>query len=361
MLLILPMVLNVSLFANESETQLEPIRVSDDGSHFVGATTGDRFVVWGVNYDHNHDGLLLEDYWHDQWETIVDDFQEIKQLGCNVVRVHLQFAKFMKTADQPNPHQLKKLAKLISLAEQTKLYLDITGLGCYHKQDVPGWYDDLNETMRWESQARFWAEISKVCQKSPAIFCYDLMNEPIIGGADPQAGWLAGELGGKHFVQRITLTPGERSREEIAKAWIERLTKSIRNVDQRTMITVGAIPWAHTWPNAKPLFHDPVVGKPLDFVAVHFYPKKGDIEGSLKALKVYDIGKLLVIEEMFPLKCSLEEMNEFIEGSQEFTDGWVSFYWGKTAEENKQAGDIRGAIMAQRGDTATFAGKIENR
>ena len=345
--LVLLLVLNVSLFADDSESKLERIRVSADGSHFVGATTGNRFIVWGVNYDHNHDGLLLDDYWHDQWDTVVDDFREIKRLGCNVVRIHLQFSKFMKTTDKPDSQNLKQLNRLITLAEQTKLYLDITGLGCYHKQDVPAWYDDLNEGMRWEAQSRFWAEVAKICKRSPAIFCYDLMNEPIIGGAAPQSEWLAGELGGKHFVQRITLTPGERSRELIAKAWVERLAKSIRNDDQQTMITVGVIPWAHTWPNAKPLFHDPVVGKPLDFVAVHFYPKKGNIKGSLEALKVYDVGKPLVIEEMFPLKCSLKEMDEFIDGSQDFTDGWVSFYWGKTAEENSQAGDIRGAMMAQ--------------
>lgn len=321
--------------------------MSDDGSHFVGATSGNRFIVWGVNYDHNHDGLLLEDYWFDQWSSVVEDFREIKELGCNVVRVHLQLAKFMETAEQPNSRQLKQLAKLVSLAEQTQLYLDVTGLGCYHKQDVPAWYDQLDEKARWTVQARFWAEIAKVCKKSSAIFCYDLMNEPIIGGADPDSGWLAGELGGKHFVQRITLTPGDRSREEIAKAWISELTTAIRKVDPFTMITVGAIPWAHTWPNAKPLFHDPDVSQPLDFVAVHFYPKKGDVAGSLKALKVYDIGKPLVIEEMFPLKCSLEEMDEFIQSSKSFTDGWVSFYWGKTIEENKASGDLKGALVAE--------------
>ena len=32
------------------------------------------------------------------------------------------------------------------------------------------------------------------------------MNEPIIGG-DTSEGWLAGELGGNHFVQRLTLDP----------------------------------------------------------------------------------------------------------------------------------------------------------
>ena len=55
----------------------------------------------------------------------------------------------------------------------------------------------------------------------------------------------------------------------------------------------------------------------------------------------------LVIEEMFPLKCSIEELEQFIDGSRKHADGWVSFYWGKTIEENQQKGDLKGAVIAQ--------------
>ena len=26
---------------------------------------------------------------------------------------------------------------------------------------------------------------------------------------------------------------------------------------------------------------------------------------------------------------------------------WISFYWGKTIEENERAGDVKGALMAR--------------
>ena len=79
------------------------------------------------------------------------------------------------------------------------------------------------------------------------------------------------------------------------------------------MITVGVIPWAHTFKGAKPLFYAPEVGKPLDFVSVHFYPKKDDVAGALEALAVYEVGKPLVIEEIFPLGAGIEQTAEFIE------------------------------------------------
>jgi hypothetical protein len=278
---------------------------------------------------------------------VAADFREIKALGANVVRIHLQLAKFMNTPQQPDKANLQRLGMLVRLAEETRLYLDVTGLGCYHKQDVPPWYDSLTEEARWAVQARFWKAVAQACKDSPAVFCYDLMNEPILPGSKAETEWLAGELGGKFFVQRLTLDLAGRTRAEVARDWVQQMTSAIRDVDDRHMITVGVIPWALTFKGAKPLFYSPEVGRPLDFVSVHFYPKKGDVDAALDALKVYEVGKPLVIEEMFPLSCSIEELEQFIDGSRKHVDGWLSFYWGKTIEENERKGDLKGAVIAQ--------------
>ena len=94
------------------------------------------------------------------------DFGEMKDLGANVVRVHLQFGKFMKRPDEPDPRALDRLGKLVALAEQTGLYLDLTGLGCYRKRDVPAWYDALDEPARWAAQARFWEAVAARCARA---------------------------------------------------------------------------------------------------------------------------------------------------------------------------------------------------
>ncbi|MGE0377025.1 MAG: cellulase family glycosylhydrolase [Planctomycetaceae bacterium] len=330
----------------DAPSPLERIRVSDDGKRFVGAESGEPFVVWGVNYDHDGPGRLIEDYWLDDWQTVEEDFQEIKTLGANTVRVHLQLPKFMDSATKSNRANLSRLAQLVRLAEQTGLYLDLTGLGCYHKQDVPAWYDELSEADRWEVQARFWRAVAEVCRTSPAVFCYDLMNEPILPGQEPASEWLTGELGGKFFVQRISLDLAGRTRTEVARAWVAQLTSAIRDVDDRHLITVGVIPWALTFKGAKPLFHSAEVGEPLDFVAVHFYPKSGEIEEAQAALAVYEVGKPLLVEEIFPLGCSIEEVDQFISGSRGYADGWISFYWGDTIEDLEERSDFTGALVA---------------
>jgi len=338
---------NTKLRSSAANAKMELIHLSEDGTRLVFTESGCRFIAWGFNYDHDDSGRLLEDYWHQEWSTVVEDFNEMKDLGANLVRVHLQLAKFMEAADRPNECALKQLGRLVELAETTGLYLDITGLGCYHKKDVPEWYDAMDEPQRWRVQALFWEAVAKTCAKSNAVFCYDLMNEPVLPGADKnETEWLLGEFEGKHFVQRISLDLAGRSSKQVAAAWVNKLVMAIRKHDRRHLITVGIIPWAHVFPNAKPLFYSKKVGEKLDFVSVHLYPKKGEFNKALTAPKAYNVGKPLVIEETSPLWCSEEEFNAFIDASRESVDGYVGFYWGKTIEEYSQPNiDMAGSIM----------------
>src|SRR5262245_42839571 len=78
------------------------IRVANDKKSFVLEPSGRAFVPWGFNYDHDRDGRLLEDYWDTEWPTVEEDFREMRQLGANVVRIHLQLGKFMEAPDKPN-------------------------------------------------------------------------------------------------------------------------------------------------------------------------------------------------------------------------------------------------------------------
>ena len=317
----------------------EFIRVSKDGKNFVFSDSGLKFTPWGFNYDHDRTDRLLEYYWRDEWDTVASDFQEMKTLGANTVRIHLQVSRFMKSAAEPSQESLQQLARLLRLAETTGLYLDITGLGCYDKPDVPQWYNDLDEAPRWEVQARFWESVASTCSHSPAVFCYDLMNEPVLTEDKKTRDWTPGAFGERYFVQRLTLDFAGRTERQIARAWVEKLTAAIRKHDRHHLITVGAIPWALVWPNAKPLFYSQEVSTNLDFVSVHFYPKSGEVQKALTALAVYNIGKPVVIEEMFPLECSVDELDQFIDGSRsrKLASGWIGFYWGKTITEYKAA------------------------
>src|SRR5438876_6351007 len=103
------------------------IRVSKDGRHFIYSDSGWEFRPWGFNYDHDASNRLLETYWIKEWNAVAGDFEEMKRLGANTVRIHLQVSRFMKSADKTNRESLAQLARLLTLAQKTGLYLDITG------------------------------------------------------------------------------------------------------------------------------------------------------------------------------------------------------------------------------------------
>lgn len=326
---------------------LEWVSLTDDGKGFTLTSSGQSFVPWGFNYDHEGDGKLIEDYWDDQWPTVESAFREMKDLGANVVRIHLQFGKFMESPSEPRQHSLKQLDRLVKLAEQTGIYIDLTGLGCYHRQDVPAWYDSLGEQERWKAQAVFWQAVAKTCADSPAIYCYDLMNEPVVPAGDRKRDdWLGPGFADKHFVQFIALERKGRNRTDLAQQWIRTLVSAIREVDKRHLITVGLVPWSLDRPGMTSGFVPEQVAEDLDFIAMHIYPETGKVDAAIETVKGFAAaGKPVVIEETFVLKCGADELEEFIDRSGEFVTGWIGFYWGSTPEQIRPAKTIREAIM----------------
>jgi hypothetical protein len=321
------------------------VAVSRDRKGFVLEPSGRSFVPWGFNYDHDEKGRLLEDYWEDEWPTVETHFAQMKALGANVVRVHLQFGRFMDGPDRPNGKALDRLGKLLELAGRLRLYLDLTGLGCYHKKDVPAWYDRLSEKERWDAQAHFWQAVAGRCADSPAVFCYDLMNEPVVPGGRRQDGdWLGPPFGGKHFVQVITLDQADRPRPDIARQWIHHLAAAVREKDRRHLITVGLVDWSLDRPGLTSGFVPGKVADDLDFVSVHLYPQKGKVKEALDTLAGFAVGKPVLIEETFPLACSPQELEEFIDGSERRAAGWIGFYWGKPPEELRRSDTLADAL-----------------
>lgn len=324
------------------------IRVSDDKRGFVAADSGKAFVPWGVNYDHDDKGRLLEDYWQTEWPLVEKHFEAIRELKANVVRIHIQFGKFMEGPTTPNRTSHEQLGKLLALAERTGLYIDLTGLGCYHKKDVPAWYDDMTEEQRWDAQAVFWKSVAETCKDSPAIFCYDLMNEPVVPGGRRKPGdWLGPAFGDKHFVQCISLDQKDRPRPEIAAAWLQHLVRAVRSVDKRHLVTVGLVDWSLDRPGLTSGFVPRVMVEHVDFLCVHLYPENGKSAEALETLAGFAVGKPVVIEETFPLKCSSEELVEFIQASKKSASGWISFYWGKPISELRESKEFVDALQLQ--------------
>lgn len=237
---------------------------------------------------------------------------------------------------------LQQLVRLVRLAETTGLRLDITGLAAYRRADTPPWYDTLSdEKARWAAQGLFWSAVAARVGSSPAIFCYNLMNEPAVPHQRlAPGGWQDGEFGGFHFVQFVTFDPAGRSPEQVASAWIDAMVAAIRAHDSDHLVTVGE--------GASAVGFTPrIVASHADFVSLHIYPRAGAVDAALGSIRTAATSKPIVVEETANLYCSIDELRAFVLRSRGAASGWMGFYWGETEAELHAEKTIPAALKEQ--------------
>ena len=318
------------------------IELDPGGTYFVAAGSGKRFTPWGLNYVRDAAGRLLADYWINQWETVAGDFREMSSLGANTVRVHLQLSTFMGGPEQVDEAALAQLDRLLELANKTRLYLILTGLGTYRIDDIPDWYQTLDEAARWRVQARFWQAIAKLCRDRPTVFAYDLMNEPMLPTERQRSTkkWVTGKLGDWYYAQYLSLDLAGRSQADLAAGWVETMVAAIRKHDKRHLITVGV---AALFPRRVSAVYAAAALDNLDFVSIHLYPRSSRMNDANVHLDSYQLGKPLVVSEIFPLLCTMDELAQFIAASQSRVQGWLGFYWGQPASRIDAASSVTNA------------------
>ena len=293
---------------------------------------GKPFKIWGFNWGGHP---MLEKKWNIDWDALVGDFREMHDYGANSVRLPLQYEAFMLNSTTPNPAALDKLKQLVKVAEKTNLYLIVNGLNAFEKKDQPGWYNSMTDQQRWETQAVFWEAVAGAIGESPAILAYDLMNEPVIA-VDSAKGWLPGNgFGGYFFVQNIALSTHGQSIENVMKLWIYVMTNAIRKHDKRHLITVGFLAFS--------VFA--TLAPDLGVMSTHLYPSSGKMGVDSLNIQKFKSDKPLVISEVFPMNCSADELQQFIEQQNKNVSGWMWHYNGKTLEELKASGTISDAIF----------------
>ncbi|MEZ6075545.1 MAG: cellulase family glycosylhydrolase [Pirellulaceae bacterium] len=291
---------------------METVKIAADQSGFVLYPSGDRFVPWG----HNYASVDIMERLANDPDRVEREFAEMQAAGTTVARVHPEMFHILTGPDQADPEALDRLKRLLKIAEDSGIRLKITGLACYKISERMAWYDSMEEQDRWKTQAFFWETIARTCAESPAVFAYDLVNEPGAVGKR-EDGWYLGRMGEVEFCQRLSLDPGTRSGDDIFREWTKRMVSAIRKHDQTHLITMGMLPF----PGA-----NKAAAEQLDFVSPHLYPKSGKVDDEIELLKKFDWGKPIVIGETFPLSCSVDEERDFLLKSSPFAHGWIG-HW----------------------------------
>lgn len=291
---------------------METVKVAPDKKGFILDPSGRRYVPWG----HNYASVDIMERLAKDPARVEREFAEMKAAGTTVARIHPEMPRILSGPGKADPQAIEQIKKLLKIAESTGIYLKITGLACYRIKDRMAWYDAMNESDRWKTQAFFWETIAQTCAQSPAVFAYDLVNEPAAAG-NKADGWYAGKMGDVEFCQRLSLDPGKRNGNDIFRQWTGQMTAAIRKHDRTHLVTIGMLPFPGAYK---------AVAEQLDFVSPHLYPKTGKVDDEIALLKQFDWGKPIVIGETFPLSCGVDDLRAFLLKSRGTAHGWIG-HW----------------------------------
>lgn len=399
LIILFTFVLNICCYADS----LHNIAVNKEKKCFYDVKTNEEFFPYGVNFDHDNKYHLIEAFWCDT-DFINEVFQEIHRMGFNIVRIHLQQFVLQTAKNEINNEALNHLDKIVGLAESNGLYLDMTGLGRYNGE-IPEWYKHLSDDERIEADSYFWKVLAEHFKNNTTIFCFDIQNEPTINGENNEgfvgtafedsyhyvnrhyqsvesywdnylkkrccnedsfnSSWLKKRyVSYEEFLKAKVPLPGYTNNENeaaefrefrdyLALMWLKSIVAKIKEADNTRLLTVGLSEL--NFPDNKyySSFSPELIKPYVDFMALHVYPRelsknpyKDNAEEILKIVKAADVGKPIIIEEMFPLLPLDKLYAKFIKPSQEYVSGWISFYWGVPYSELKKSDNLSDGITA---------------
>lgn len=364
---------------------MELIVVSSDGQGFAERDSGRPYIPFGTNYYGPHTGWAPKIWRKFDAEKVREHFPVMNKLGVNCARIFLTAGSFQPDAKTVNEQALKKLDTLINVARETGIRLILTGPD--HWEGSPSyWRPDRfagEEALR--ALEHFWKVLGQRYKGEPAIFAWDLLNEPhlpwFVKGWDVRWNmWLKkkytnrdklNSAWGKELTESDkwggVAVPENRAdagnprlcdwqlfREYLADEWVRRQIEAIRGADPTHLITVGYIQWSYPLvrpgqPSRYAAFNPHRQKHWLDFMTIHFYPTMGAPFGSeenwsknlsyLQAVLAYcHTGKPVVLGEFgwygggapqnHPHLTEEQQahwISTEIEVSRRLADGWLSW------------------------------------
>jgi hypothetical protein len=271
--------------------KLPRIRVDAAGQGFVDAA-GQRFTPCGVSYYRPGTGWAPQLWKQFDAEATRQDFQRMKRMGMNVVRVFVTFGSFHTQPGQLDASGLAAFDRMLELADETGLYLHPTGPD--HWEGMPPWthglggvFDNFANEACLKALEDFWRMFAGRYRGRTTIWAYDLRNEPKTAWDTPQSrvkweAWRAAHqqplvpVPDKKAAPSAILADYQRFRESLAEAWVARQAQAIRAADPQALVTVGLLQWSvpaqRITADQYTGFRPETIARHLDFLELHFYP-----------------------------------------------------------------------------------------
>jgi len=295
-------------------------RISVRGRRLYAGSTPWR--AWGMNWIARDDSPVIVYFDHPTSAKLAGLTAQLRtahRMGANSMRIYLELGQVMQTPGRARTSTLTALRNVLKAAEKERVYLDISGNLVWRAKRVPAWYDRLSEQSRWQVQANFWRAVAHAAASSPAVLCYELTSEPIIGEAP---GYYTGRMGDWTFVQSVATRQGRDART-LARAWTRQLAVAVRSQDNRP-VTIGLLPVLHD------AFTPENLADLLDMLVIHQYPQQGKATEAVAVVRGYAaFKKPVLLGETFLLEDDAPTQRAFLLGANPYLVGTFEFFDGR--------------------------------
>lgn len=332
-------------------SHIDKILIDNNSQRFVKEKDGSVFTPLGVNYFPLATGWPPHIWDRSHKDDYEKDFAKIKALGLNCIRVFTSIAKLMPSGkNQVDEQVLEYMKDMLDTASKYDIYVIFSGPCGWDGR--PQWLNDIvqgKERIKsfcsftdkdYLNQRSFlWTKIAKKFSGHPALFAYELINEPDIpwdaDGFDVLwAEYVEKRLGenideelrkilvenrneipeNNFEVESRLLFEYQTFRNQLSYNYCKLCCDAIRKGDKSTFITLGThqatVPFVGQTPGKYHAFDPHYIGELFDYISLHFYPYDDCIDicdgeenvskwkNLLHAYINYmDIGKPILVEE----------------------------------------------------------------
>ncbi len=335
----------------------EPVRIKADGSGFEGAVSLRPFSVWGGDLPYPQ-----------PITTMVDDFRDVRRMGANTIRLLLETEDLVNApscggcAPTINATALNQLGDVATAADQTGIYLDITGIGIdsHHgpvnmteTNPFHSWYDDLgssgaDEQLRWQAQTVFWGAVANKLRTHNSTLLYDLVNEPTFAPTPttPATTWCFSNnplpsdtsCWNQNPVKSLTDPTNPtitRTPQAVVSAWFGGMRNAIRATDTTHPISVGVISAINpTLTGCAGLYGSAAIGATgAELTLPHFYPNAaGEADQARQTVECKLPNKPQIIEETYSQGDPVT-LEKYITDTSAVSAGYLGHFIGGTPSQ----------------------------
>jgi hypothetical protein len=320
---------NISMFVTDDPPgALQPIRVS--GPDLVAGGRPIKLQGYNTQVDGGWNQYLRQPSAASAFQAAAA-IKSAKTMGANLARVNLMLFDFVRRGDNGQlevvPERMQALANLLQNAEANRMYLVLVGANVWVKSEAPAWYDAMTYRERWTVQQFFWREVAKVTKDSPAVFAYELVNEPSIS-ANPDTPWYQHEMGGYTFTALIARGVPLFQQVGVGREWLIMMRDAVKQSDPDALTSVGSLAFINS------PFGVSVQAEVLDVMSVHTYVVGDDVATQLNVAKAFgSSGKPMYIGETSLFRTNTASQEAYLRAVAPYSDGIVSFFAGVHPDE----------------------------